>query len=317
MMPCRPGDRSEVCCAAAQQRTGTNRSYPMTTETLQHGKYPFRLASASDLSVQVNANGSIRRMDHRDIILNLFLGNEMEGGPANLYLRRHGEASEAVPLLGPRSPAAVHCDERGLRASGAWQGIRFVVSLVLAESDPAWFWHVDLANTGGVAATLDLIYAQDLALAHYGAVRLNEYYVSQYLDHTPLKHPSLGTVLAVRQNPAVGGRHPWLCIGSLRNGESFCTDALQLHGLSTRAGGSPAALEAERLPGVRRQHEHSMAVLQDAPLSLAPGASAVLGFFAWLEPDHPGVSGAGDLGFADRALALREAVPRGMKRGAA
>jgi len=85
----------------------------VTTGTLQPGKYPFRLESASDLSVQVNANGSIRRIDHRDIILNLFLGNEMEGGPANLYLRRHGEAIEAVPLLGPRSPAAVYCDERG------------------------------------------------------------------------------------------------------------------------------------------------------------------------------------------------------------
>ena len=33
--------------------------------------------------------------------------------------------------------------------------------------------------------TLDLIYAQDVGLAHYGAVRLNEYYVSQYLDHAP------------------------------------------------------------------------------------------------------------------------------------
>jgi 1,2-beta-oligoglucan phosphorylase len=54
----------------------------------------------------------------------------------------------------------------------------FVVSLVLGASDSAWFLHVDLENIGDVAATLDLIYAQELALAHYGAVRLNESYVS-------------------------------------------------------------------------------------------------------------------------------------------
>ena len=63
---------------------------------------PSHLESPSGLTVQVNANGSIRRMDHGDILLNLFLGNEVEGGPANIYLRRHGEKVEAVPLLGPR-----------------------------------------------------------------------------------------------------------------------------------------------------------------------------------------------------------------------
>src|SRR5262245_53447075 len=246
-------------------------------------------------------------MDHRDIILNLFLGNEMEGGPANLYLRRHGEAIEAVPLLGPRSPAAVHCDERELRVSGAWQGIRIVVSLVLAASDPAWFWHVDLENTGGVAAALDLIYAQDLGLAQYGAVRLNEYYVSQYVDHTPLSHRERGIVLASRQNQSMGGRHPWCVIGSLGQGVSFATDALQVYGLATRAGRAPAGLAAG-LPGARRQHEHSMAAIQDAPLRLEPGAKAERGFFGWFEADHPEATSAADLAFVDHALAMPEAV---------
>jgi len=51
---------------------------------------PVALASPSGLIVQVNANGSIRRMDHRDVILNAFVGTEMEGGPARLFLRRRG-----------------------------------------------------------------------------------------------------------------------------------------------------------------------------------------------------------------------------------
>ena len=166
---------------------------------------------------------------------------------------------------------------------------------------------VGLENTDSVAAEVDLIYVQDLGLAHYGAVRLNEYYVSQYVDHTPLYHPGKGVVLASRQNQSMGGRHPWCVIGSLAQGMSFATDALQVHGLATRAGRAPVALAAG-LPGVRRQHEHSMAAIQDAPLRLEPGARAERGFFGWLEPDHPRPTSAADLVFVDRALALPESV---------
>lgn len=270
--------------------------------------FPFRLESPSGLSVQVNANGSIRRMDRRDFILNLFLGTEMEGGPANLYLRRHGAAIGAVTLLGPASPASFTFDPKRLTAVGQWQRIRFQVSLVLADTAPAWFWHVGLENIGNAVETLDLIYCQDLALAHYWAVRMNEYYVSHYLDHTPLMHPQRGVVLASRQNQAMGGCNPWTLIGTLGQGVSYATDALQFHGLATRAGTQPQALP-EGLPGSRRQHEHSMAALQDAPMRLEPGTTCHCGFFGWFEEHHPAATSMDDLAFVDKVMALPEATP--------
>jgi cellobiose phosphorylase len=270
--------------------------------------FPAHVESPSGLSVQVNANGSVRRMDHGDIILNLFLGTEIEGGPANIYLRRHDAAIESIPLLGPRSPAAVRVDERGLRLDGEWKHVRFHAALVLAQSTPAWLWQVTLENTGGAAVAVDLIYAQDLALAHYGAVRMNEYYVSQYIDYTPLTHARCGSVLAVRQNLSMGGRYPWAVIGSLGHAVSFATDALQLHGLATRAGALAEGLQASALPGTRRQHEHSMAVIQDAQARLDPGARLQRGFFGWFEADHPAASSPADLTFVDQALALPEAT---------
>ena len=279
--------------------------------------FPTRFESPSGLSVQMNANGSIRRIDHRDIILNLFLGTEAEGGPTNIYLRRHGTAIELIPLLGPRSPATIQIDEHGVTIDGEWKQLRFQVSLVLAQSAPAWLWHVVLENTGTSAAAVDLIYAQDLALAHYGAVRMNEYYVSQYIDYTPLTHAGGGAVLAVRQNLAMGGRHPWAVLGSLGNAVSFATDALQFHGLATRAGAVAEGLRAAVLPGKRHQHEHSMAVIQDAQVRLAPGATARRGFFGWFEEDHPAASSSpADLTFVDQALALPEtkAAPAGSAR---
>lgn len=275
-----------------------------------------RVESPSGLVAQVNANGSLRRLEHGDVVLNLFPGTALEGGAANLYLRRLDAGLAWTPLLGPRSPLAFHADDRGLRATGRWQDVDIALSLVLAESAPAWFWHVALENRGAAAVTLDLVCAQDVALANYGAIRMNEYYVSQYVDHTPLAHATRGCVLAVRQNLAMGGRQPWAVTGSLRQGVSFATDALQLHGLATRAGEPPAGLTAPRLPGTRHQHEHSMAVIQDAPLVLAPGARADAGFFGWFEPDHPAASSTADLAAVDRALALPEAAARDAARPA-
>jgi len=275
------------------------------------------LAGPAGLIVRVNANGSIRRMEHGDVVLNLFPGSEVEGGPANLYLRLLRNEIVATPLLGPDSPLAFRSDERGLQAAGEWQGLHVTLSLVLAQSAPAWFWHVVVENRGAGEATIDLVYAQDLALAPYGAIRMNEYYVSQYLDHAPLEHAVRGVVVATRQNLSVGGRYPWTVIGSLRRGVRFATDALQLHGLATRAGEGPAALAARDLPGVRRQHEHAMAVVQDAAVVLAPGARAPLGFFGCFEPDHTAATTSDDLGAVDRTVALPEAsaVPGSIASG--
>jgi cellobiose phosphorylase len=270
--------------------------------------FPFRLESPTGLSIQVNANGSIRRMDHRDILLNLFLGTEIEGGPANLYLRRLGAAIEATPLLGPRSPAAIDVDQRAMTANGEWRGIRFLISLVLAESAPAWFWHVVLENTVAGAETVDLIYAQDLALAHYGAVRINEYYTSHYVDHTPLSHQERGFVVASRQNLSMAGRNPWTVIGALGKAIAYGTDALQFHGLANRAGESPVGLSVG-LPGARLQHEHSMVAIQEAPVLLEAGAAAERGFFGWFEEDHPAATSVADLVFVDKIMGLPEAVP--------
>ncbi|MGA6926490.1 MAG: hypothetical protein WBY88_12455, partial [Desulfosarcina sp.] len=270
--------------------------------------FPHLLQSPSGLKIEVNANGSIRRMDHGDILLNLFLGTEIEGGPANLYLRHHGKSIESVPLIGPQCPGTVHVDERGMRIDGEWQGIHFSVSLSLAQSTPAWFWHVRIENSLSTAEELDLIYAQDLALAHYGAVRINEYYTSHYVDHTPLSHPERGMVLASRQNLSMSGQHPWCVIGALGNGVGFASDALQFHGLATRAGQVPVGL-SEGLSTVRRQHEHSMSVIQDAVVQLGPGEVVERGFFGWFEPDHPSATSADDLAFVDRAMGLPERVP--------
>ncbi len=269
--------------------------------------FPFRAASPSGISVELNSNGSVRRMDCGDIMLNLFLGNEAEGGPANLYLRRLGKTVESMPLIGPGSPAVYQTSECGMVACSTWGDIAFRVQLVLAESAKAWFWHVELENTGAEAVTCELIHTQDIGIAHYGAARLNEFYVSQYVDHAPLDHADTGVAVASRQNQSMGGRCPWTVIGSLGKAAAWSTDALQFHGLATRAGDGPVALTSG-LPGKRLQHEHSLVAIQDGPVVLEPGAKSQRGFFGWFEADKPAATSAEDVCWIDAALALPEAA---------
>src|SRR5580658_5418663 len=109
---------------------------------------PIRLKSASGLSAELNANGSLRRFDCGAISLVLFVGSEIEGGPANLYLRRRAARSEWTPLLGPRSPTIFAQDPSGSRllGCGEWLGIRYTLALLLAQAVPAWFWQLTLQN---------------------------------------------------------------------------------------------------------------------------------------------------------------------------
>jgi len=261
------------------------------------------------LRADMTESGGIRRLDCGGTTLNLFVGSEVECGPANLFLRRRAGSLDWTPLLGPASPTRFGAPAAGTLAGlGSWQDIEYEISLALAAQAPVWFWHVSLTNAGSEAQELDLTYAQDLALAPYGAVRMNEYYVSQYIDHTPLSDPQRGILIASRQNQAAEGRNPWCLIGSLRKAVSFATDALDFHGLASRAGQPPAGMVAD-LPDRRLQHEHAMAVLRDTPLRLAPGERVHAGFFGIFAADHAGATTEADLSRIGAVLSLPESSP--------
>ncbi len=267
--------------------------------------FPERLASAAGLSASIHSNGSLERLEHGDVLINLFPGNELEGGPANLHLRVNGVV---VPLVGPRSPSTLRFAEGTFALTGEWHDIAYVASLVLGKSMPAWYWHVSLRNVGAEAATVDLFYILDIGLTSYWGARNNEYYVSQYVDHTPLDHRTIGVVVASRQNQPVNGKHPWCVIGSLGRGASYATDGLQIFGRSQRVHGILSGIR-DGLPGVRHQHEHSMTAIQDEPLRLAPGEKAARGFFGGFVPHHAEATTKADLAFVDQILSQPEVMP--------
>jgi len=168
----------------------------------------------------------LRRLDVGELSILLYPADELEPGPANLFLRRRSATGRDVcALLGPGSPGRVHVTGEGPVVTGSWQGLDYQVSFGLAGAVTAWYWHVAVTNRDADAAEVDVVYAQDVALAPYATVRANEYYVSQYLDLTSVLTDEAGTAVAVRQNMP-GSAAPWMLIGSLRDGAGWGTDAL-------------------------------------------------------------------------------------------
>lgn len=267
------------------------------------------IRNKAGLEAELLSHGALRRlMLAPGLMLNLFPGNELEGGLANIWFRRRDAGGEwrAVQLLGPQSPLSVHAKEGAFEMRGDWQGLALRLQLRLAADEATLFWHLLAENVGTTACEIAPVLVQDVGLADYGAVRTNEFYVSHYLDLQPLHDARHGVLLAVRQNQAQKGQHPWLLAGSLRCAELFATDAAQVWGHAAREGLAPPAITAG-LPGSRLQHEHAVIALQDECIALAAGAHVAAGFFLTLQAHHPEASGDADLARLPALLALAEA----------
>ncbi|MFM2169948.1 MAG: hypothetical protein RI957_177 [Verrucomicrobiota bacterium] len=270
--------------------------------------FPRLIANRCGLRMEWNSTGSIRRVHCHDAMVNLFPPNALEAGPSQLLLRLFDpQLKDYLPLLGPASFVCWRPETMGAVGEARWYDLLIRIRLRVAEHAPAWFWHVDIENRGSRAVACDLMFAQDLGLAHESAVRMNEYYVSQYIDHLPLQHEQHGCCIASRQNQSMGGQYPAALIGSLGRAVSYATDALSVFGRGHR-NHQVADCFSGGLPGKKRQHEHSLVALQEEKFSLDAGDRITRGFFVGVMPDHPEVLSERDLAHFAQVISLPEAI---------
>ncbi|MGV2787989.1 cellobiose phosphorylase, partial [Clostridium perfringens] len=134
------------------------------------------------------------------------------GALNNLFLRIHTESGiEAVPMLGVLSNSVVTPAYNRRMWEGSVKGVDYKVLFTPTDTG-AWFWDVELQGEGIQA---DVVYGQDIGIAHPGAVRSNEAYLSQYIDHAVFQQEDLGYVVCSRQNQPQGGVFPYLQQGAL------------------------------------------------------------------------------------------------------
>ena len=228
--------------------------------------------------------GALTGLETHGVSVLQYPASELEDGLARLVLRQHGDPPEPfVSLFGQNAVGRVEWTADGPVVAADTTALSVVATFRLAQDRAAWFWHCRVTNRSSRPVVVDLLHTQDVALAPRSAVRTSEYYVSQYLDVTPLAVPGHGTALAVRQNMP-GERAPWALVGALDAADLWCTDALQLE----RAGGLGGDL-----PGTRLQHEHTMVGLQTPRYALEPGETVTTGFYGLVLPDHPGADDTG------------------------
>jgi len=275
---------------------------PPTTssETL----HVLELASG-DASAKFTISLAPTRLDVAGLSMILYPASRFEAGLTGLYLRPRESGVPPVPLIGPGSRGATSLTGDVIERRGHHGHLEWRVEFSFGPDGHDWRWQVEMHNASGTAVACDLVMTHDFALAPYGAVRTNEYYVSQYLDLSVVTDPDFGNAVAVRQNMP-GGRQPWAVLGSLGRGTGWATDALQLR---TLHDGRPV-LDVSRLPSQRLQHEHTLAVLASDDLSIGPGETVLAGFFCAFVDDHPDATGMADAPFIRQARAAALERPR-------
>ena len=266
---------------------------------------PWVLDAGGGLRTVVVDGGALACLGTDRLELVQHAASAFEPGLLQLWVRDRAEG-RSWAVLGAGSGSRARLEDGVLVVSGqavdpdgtlGWRA-----TLTLSSDRPAWAWHVEVANAGPGTRDVDLVHAHDVALAAPGALRINELYVSQYLDVTPLHGEGFGTALAVRQNLAQAGLHPWCVLAATSPVVAWATDALDVYGWSARAAVPPAGLAGD-LPSRRRQHEHTLAALQTQRMQLGPGEALRTSFAGLLVDDHPPATTDDDLPQVAAALA--------------
>lgn len=244
----------------------------------------YQLKSGS-LQFSFLNSGDIAEIVSGSTLINQWIGNPLDGSMNNLYLRLHREKGiEAFPLLGVRSGSLMRRKNSGFVWNGEVEGIAYEVTFTLTPQN-IWFW--DVLITGGAGDTpVDILYGQDIGLADKGAVRSNEAYMSQYIDHSVYRDEKRGYVVCSRQNQPQGGAFPYVQQGSLTGAEGYSTDGFQFYGLSYKETDRPEALTLPHLANEIYQYEFAYTALQSG--RVIPGREPVrFVFYGLFKENHP------------------------------
>ncbi|MDR4481728.1 MAG: amylo-alpha-1,6-glucosidase [Nitrospirales bacterium] len=260
----------------------------MSTFRSRYELETIELANSSGLVFEFFQNGGLFRAMCDDVMINQILGNPIEGSLNNVYVRlRTADSITFVPLIGPSSPSSFAHAPNQARWQGHWQDLAYTCSLTLHPEATLWFWTIDILNVASTDRFFDVVYTQDIGLAHEGAVRNNEAYCSHYIDHHVLTHDQYGPVVCSRQNQACEGQNPWLMQGSTTRTRGFVTDGLPFYGLAYKHTNIPLGLTQDCLVSVKQQYEMAFCGLQSDILRIAPGESRSVTFYAEYVPHHP------------------------------
>ncbi|WNB91167.1 GH36-type glycosyl hydrolase domain-containing protein [Bacillus sp. NEB1478] len=262
----------------------------MTTKT--RGNFEIK---AGDVRFTFLNTGDIFEASYNRTMINQWLSNPIDGALNNLYLRLFKEDGiSAAPLLGIHSDSKVSYTEQQVFWEGAFEEVTYKVTFTLTDK-AIWFWNVELTGSDIKA---DIIYGQDVGLADRGAVRTNEAYMAQYVDHRIFEDEKLGYVVCSRQNQPNGTAFPYMQQGSLTKAIGYSTDGYQFFGRSYKETDTPEALFKQNLVNEVYQYEFAYTALQTELVDLDGTKQFV--FYGCFKEDH--AEAVTDVEFTDEIL---------------
>ncbi|MHC0037712.1 GH36-type glycosyl hydrolase domain-containing protein [Pseudoneobacillus sp. C159] len=243
-----------------------------STMKIQTGDLQFTFLNSGDLS----------SVTYKHLMINQIIANPIDGSLNNLYLRIHQPNEIKVyPLLGVNANSTIHHSDSAIMWEGTVEQVSYKVIFRLSQ-DGVWFWEV---NLDGQHVEVDVIYGQDLGLADIGAVRSNESYMAQYVDHKIFQDQSRGYIVCSRQNQPQSVGFPYLQQGSLSKTVAYSTDGFQFFGLSYKETNKPEILTKETLANENYQYEFAYTALQTERVPLAGQSQFV--FYGLFKETHP------------------------------
>jgi len=208
-------------------------------------------------------SGDLFEITHGEAMINQIRGNLVDGSLNNIYLRiydEEGRVRAVAPMLGVSADSRFAYSKETNQAK--WAGhigeVTYEATFTLAENG-IWFWNVQVEARERI---VDVLYTQDIGLAHRGMIQSNEAYTSQYVDYKVFDHETNGYVVCSRQNqPQAEGKFPYLQQGSLTKAISYSTDGYQFFGLSYKETDLAEVLFSEELADEVYQYEFGYVAL--------------------------------------------------------
>jgi 1,2-beta-oligoglucan phosphorylase len=245
------------------------------------------LISKGALDFYFLPGGGLYEIRRNNLMINLFSGTIFDYSPTNIYLRVfcHKNGINSMPLLGPGAVSKITASKNSICAEGHFKGINYRVDFFPGNNEE-WFWKVTLKNNSEEKVVADLVYYQDVAISNRDAVRRNEYYISQYIDHRVIEHKDTGFVLCSRQNEKVEETNPLLITACLGGASSFLSDGSMFYGASCRETAFPSALSLPEFDNKIYQGEFACHCLVSAKYHLEPNQTVEEVFFSRFVLDH-------------------------------
>lgn len=207
--------------------------------------------------------GDLYEIYHNQIMVNQLQGNRLDGSLNQIYLRVYGEEITFVPMLGSNAASGFGYSHNQLSWKGVFEGVTYQVDLKLSSED-VWFWRVQLS---GQNIKVDVVYGQDIGNASKPAIKANEAYISQYVDHH-VKNEDGEIIITSRQNQPQDGKFPLVEQGSLSSLVGYSTDGYQFFGRSYKETDKPEILSQPTLANEVYQYEFAYTALQTATFEL-------------------------------------------------